>query len=102
MADLLLISVKDACESLSLGKTKLYELMNDGTLKSGKHGAKRILSFLSVKNYAQKLIGEDQEAAEAAETAPADSAPESAPTAEDAKEEITQAQPAPEPAVGSP
>lgn len=48
-----LISVKDAANTLSLGRTKIYELINDGQLETIKLGSRRLVKVASV----HRLIG---------------------------------------------
>jgi hypothetical protein len=40
---LIWVSPKEACRISSLGMTRLYELLNDGTIKSRKLGGKRLV-----------------------------------------------------------
>lgn len=43
-----LISINDTCRVLSVGKTKVYELINDGTLVSIKIGSRRLIVIDSI------------------------------------------------------
>lgn len=43
------VTVADACHITGLGKTKLYELMNDGVVISAMVGGRRIVQFASLK-----------------------------------------------------
>ena len=47
-------TVADACKMTGLGKTKLYELMNAGTIKSVTVGRRRLLKVESL----HALVGE--------------------------------------------
>jgi excisionase family DNA binding protein len=44
------VSPKEASRLTAIGLTKLYELMNDGTIKSGKVGRKRLVSLASLES----------------------------------------------------
>lgn len=43
-----LVSINDACRILAIGKTKIYELINDGTLLSVKIGRRRLIVVDSI------------------------------------------------------
>ncbi len=45
----LFLSVREAHESLGIGRTKLTELIRDGTLQSQKIGTRRLVSLASVQ-----------------------------------------------------
>lgn len=49
-----LLSVKEACERLNIGKTKLYELMEAGELEKKKIGAKTMITTRSIDHYLNK------------------------------------------------
>jgi excisionase family DNA binding protein len=44
------VSPKKASHLTAIGLTRLYELLNDGTLKSVKIGRKRLISFASLES----------------------------------------------------
>ena len=44
------VSPKEARRLTGIGITRLYELLNDGTLKSAKVGRKRLVSFASLES----------------------------------------------------
>lgn len=44
----LAISVKEACRLLSLGRTRVYELINEGLLDSTKVGSRRLVLSASL------------------------------------------------------
>lgn len=45
------ISVKRACGALGIGKTKLYDLMNSGRLRSVKIGRRRLVDSDSLADF---------------------------------------------------
>jgi excisionase family DNA binding protein len=51
----LLVSVDEAAEMLSIGRTRLYELMNDGTLPYVHVGASRRLRTTDLEAFAAGL-----------------------------------------------
>lgn len=52
--DPLLIDIKETCRTLSLGRTKVYELMNRGDLQTVKLGTRTLVRYESVK----RLVGD--------------------------------------------
>jgi excisionase family DNA binding protein len=44
------VSVKDACRLSSLGRTKIFELIQAGVLKSTKIGCRRLVSMGSIED----------------------------------------------------
>lgn len=42
-------SVADACRALSLGKTRIYQLINEGKLQSRKVGKRRLIPAESLR-----------------------------------------------------
>jgi hypothetical protein len=52
--DKITCSVREALECTSLGKTRFYELMNDGAIESVKIGSKRLVKVKSLL----QLLGE--------------------------------------------
>lgn len=52
----LLLSITDAAESLSLGRTAVYELLNAGELTSVHVGRRRLIPAEAVELYARRLI----------------------------------------------
>ena len=42
------VSVDDARQAIGIGKTKLYELINDGTLKTLKVGRRTLVTTASI------------------------------------------------------
>jgi excisionase family DNA binding protein len=44
-----LISVKEAAKALSLGRTTVYELINDGQLETVKLGSRRLVKVASMR-----------------------------------------------------
>jgi excisionase family DNA binding protein len=49
------VTVNDAKRLLSLGHTRVYELMNSGALERVKSGGKTLISYESVRQYANSL-----------------------------------------------
>ena len=49
------VSVNEAKRLLSLGHTRVYELMNSGALDRVKSGGKTLISYDSVRRYAESL-----------------------------------------------
>ncbi len=43
-----LVSITDACTLLSIGKTKLYELISDGQLDTVSIGSRRLITLVSI------------------------------------------------------
>jgi excisionase family DNA binding protein len=54
---MLLVRPKQACSMLSVGITRLYELMNSGTLESFKDGKARKITVRSIEAYVEKHVG---------------------------------------------
>ncbi len=46
------VSIADACNALSIGRTSLYELINDGTLETRKMGRRRLVLAASLRRLA--------------------------------------------------
>lgn len=49
----LLYSIEDTCRLLSLGQTKVFELLSTGQLKSVKIGRKRLIQAASIREIAE-------------------------------------------------
>jgi excisionase family DNA binding protein len=49
------VTVNEAKRLLSLGHTTVYQLMNSGALERVKSGGKTLISYESVKRYAESL-----------------------------------------------
>lgn len=47
------ISVKDLCSMLGIGRTKAYELLGNGSIRSTHIGRRRMVSRKSVKEFAE-------------------------------------------------
>ena len=47
-----------ACQKLSLGRTKVYELIDGHEIEAVKIGAKRLITTTSIDAYVDRLIGE--------------------------------------------
>lgn len=52
----ILISVSRAGEILGLGRTKVYELLNSGRLKSTRIGGRRLVEFASAESFARECL----------------------------------------------
>ena len=50
-----LLSVKEVSCRLSLGRTKLYELIKSGKIKSLKVGSRRLIPFNAIKSFVASL-----------------------------------------------
>ena len=50
------ISVKELCECLSIGRTKAYELIQEGKLDTARIGRRRLITWKSVKAYASAIL----------------------------------------------
>ena len=51
----LAVSVKEALRLSSLGRTKFYEELNRGAIRSHKAGKRRLVEFESLKNWLSSL-----------------------------------------------
>jgi len=49
-------SIEDAMEFLSLGRAKIYQLMNDGELAAARFGRSRRIPWTSLHAYAAKCV----------------------------------------------
>ena len=56
----ILVSVKEAAEMLGLSAWEVYQMCGSGTLESGKHGKRRMVSLDSVRGYAAAILAGDQ------------------------------------------
>ena len=52
-----LLRVAEACQTLGLQKSKVYELMNEGRLKSVRIGAARRIPEPMLREFVQSLTG---------------------------------------------
>lgn len=57
--DKLLLTPEDAALVLSIGRSKLYELLATGTLRSVRIGKSRRIAFEELTAYVQRLAGND-------------------------------------------
>jgi excisionase family DNA binding protein len=55
MAEVLFLSIKSTCDALSVGRTKVYELIGDGRLETVRLGSKRLVKAASVRAFAASL-----------------------------------------------
>jgi len=62
-----LLSIPEAAERLSLGRSKLYELMTTGQIKSVRIGRAVRLPTTEVDGYAERLLAEQAQDAAAAQ-----------------------------------
>lgn len=44
------VSINEACKTINIGRTKLYELINSGTIKTIKIGRKTLVVYSSLEN----------------------------------------------------
>lgn len=56
MPDALLYDVDDAVEMTRLGRTKLYELMANGTIPSVKAGRRRLIPAQALRDFVDGLV----------------------------------------------
>ena len=54
--DPLVVRPRDACRMLSVGLTRLYELLQAGELESYRHGRARRISVNSIRAYVDRQI----------------------------------------------
>lgn len=54
-ADIIFLSIKATCDALSLGRTKIYELIGSGRLEAVRLGGKRLVKAASVRAFAASL-----------------------------------------------
>ena len=54
----LVYSPTDASKLLGLGRTKIFELLKNGTLKSFKYGSRRLITLEAIKECLKALGGE--------------------------------------------
>jgi len=59
----LLLTVNQAAKMLGIGRSTLYELIDDGEIRSVKVGASRRIPLKAVHEYIDHLLGDDQNAA---------------------------------------
>ncbi len=50
----LFVSITEAAEALSIGRTSLYELIKDGTLETRKMGRRRLVLAASLRRLADE------------------------------------------------
>jgi excisionase family DNA binding protein len=50
-----LLSINEAAEALRIGRTKIYELLSDGTLRSVRIGRRRLVHISEVRRFASSL-----------------------------------------------
>lgn len=55
--EVLLVSITETSKVLNLGRTSVYELINDGKLDTRKMGRRRLVTVASIK----RLVDEDEE-----------------------------------------
>jgi excisionase family DNA binding protein len=53
--DPIFVTVNEAKRLLSLGHTRVYQLINSGQLERVKHGSKTLIPYASVKRFADSL-----------------------------------------------
>ena len=49
-----LLSIKDACEVLSVGRTTIYQLMKAGTLIYFMQGSRRLITRQAIEDFCQR------------------------------------------------
>ena len=63
MIDKLAVSVEEAAEQLSIGRTMAYDLIRQGELPSIKIGQRRLVARADLESYVERLRTADEEAA---------------------------------------
>ena len=58
LSERLTVSVDEAMTALGMGKTMMYELLNDGSIRSFKKGKKRFISVQSLHEWVSKNTNE--------------------------------------------
>lgn len=58
--EVLLVRPRRACEMLSIGQTRLFELLNADELQSFKDGGGRWISVESIRNYVGRQLARSQ------------------------------------------
>ncbi len=61
MAEQLLYDVDDAMRATRIGRTKLYELMADGTITSVKVGRRRMIPAQALRDFIDRLVAESDD-----------------------------------------
>jgi excisionase family DNA binding protein len=59
-AEPLVVRPRDACRMLSIGLTRLYELLQAGELQSYRSGRSRRISVVSIHAYVDRQIGSNR------------------------------------------
>ncbi len=62
MSEQLLFTPAQAAQALQVSRTRLYELLNAGRLRSIKIGASRRIPRAALEEYISKLLSEQEEA----------------------------------------
>ena len=57
------VQIPAACKLIGCGKTKLYELVNEGELELVKIGARSTITMSSIKRYYARLLSQQSQAA---------------------------------------
>jgi excisionase family DNA binding protein len=58
----LAVTPRRACDLLAIGKTRLFELLREGELKSYRNGGARRIPFASLVDYQQRKLAEEARA----------------------------------------
>ena len=56
--EVLLVRPRQACEMLSIGQTRLFELLNQRELQSFKDGGGRWISVASIRAYVERQLAQ--------------------------------------------
>ena len=57
----LLLRIPEAAAALGLGRSKLYELISNGTLRTVSIGRRRLISMEELRDYVARLQGEPED-----------------------------------------
>jgi excisionase family DNA binding protein len=58
--DRILVSISETCRLINMGKTKTYELIADGGLKTVRIGSRQLVTMDSIRHLVAKLLTENQ------------------------------------------
>ena len=60
--EVLVVRPKQACQMLSIGQTRLFELLNSNELQSFKDGGGRWITMQSIRDYVRRQLERSQAA----------------------------------------
>ena len=65
----LLVSVKQACRILSIGETRMYELLGNNSVRSCNLGRSRLIEYASLKAFVKQQLDNSSPASSEADNA---------------------------------